>query len=296
MARDLSRLSPAQRVERSIQKKYRDTLWGPFIAGIRDYRLLSPGDRVCVCISGGKDSMLLAKLMQLLQRRSDFPFEVRYLVMDPGYTPENRQRILDNAALLGLEVTIRDSQIFRAVSGVERNPCYLCARMRRGYLYKFARELGCNKIALGHHFSDVVETTLMGLLYGAQFQTMMPKLHSKNYPGMELIRPMYRVHEEDILSWARCNGLTFLQCACRFTEQSETAGRESLSKRKETKALLQELRKTNPDVEKHIFAAIHSVNLDTLPGWKRGGEAHSFLEGYDACGAAAPPEDDGWEV
>ena len=281
MARDLDKLTPAQRVERSIQKKYRDTLWGPFIAGIKEYRLIQPGDSVCVCISGGKDSMLLAKLMQMLQKRSDFPFEVRFLVMDPGYTPENRQRILDNAALLDIPVTVRESDIFCAVEGVEKNPCYLCARMRRGYLYKYAGELGCNKIALGHHFSDVVETTLMGLLYGAQIQAMMPKLHSKNYPGMELIRPMYRIHEEDIIAWARYNELSFLQCACRFTEKSETAGKESLSKRKETKALLKELRKTNPDVEKHIFAAIHMVNMDTLLGWKRDGEEHSFLEGYE---------------
>ena len=225
--------------------------------------------------------MLLAKLMQMLQRRSDFPFTVKYLVMDPGYTPQNRQRILDNAALLGLEVTVRETDIFRFVSGVEKNPCYLCARMRRGYLYKYAQELGCNKIALGHHFSDVVETTLMGLLYGAQIQAMMPKLHSQNYPGMELIRPMYRVHEEDIIAWARYHGLQFLQCACRFTEKAETQGKESLSKRKETKALLKALRKTNPDVEKHIFAAIHMVNMDTLLGWKQDGEEHSFLEEYD---------------
>lgn len=282
MARDLDKLTPAQRVERSIQKKYRDQLWGPFIAGIKEYRLIQPGDRVCVCISGGKDSMLLAKLMQMLQKRSDFPFEVRYLVMDPGYTPENRQKILHNAALLELPVEVRESEIFASVEGVEKNPCYLCARMRRGYLYKYAGELGCNKIALGHHFSDVVETTLMGLLYGAQIQAMMPKLHSKNYPGMELIRPMYRIHEEDIIAWTRYNELSFLQCACRFTEKSETAGKESLSKRKETKALLKELRKTNPDVEKHIFAAIHMVNMDTLLGWKRDGEEHSFLEGYEA--------------
>ncbi|MBR4991741.1 MAG: tRNA 2-thiocytidine biosynthesis protein TtcA [Clostridia bacterium] len=284
MARDLDKLTPAQRVERSIQKKYRDELWGPFIAGIKEYRLIQQGDRVCVCISGGKDSMLLAKLMQMLQKRSDFPFEVRYLVMDPGYTPANRQKIVDNAALLDIPVEVRQSAIFASVEHVEKNPCYLCARMRRGYLYKYAQELGCNKIALGHHFSDVVETTLMGLLYGSQIQAMMPKLHSKNYPGMELIRPMYRIHEEDIIAWARYNGLSFLQCACRFTEKAETEGRESLSKRKETKALLKELRKTNPDVEKHIFAAIHMVNMDTLLGWKKDGVEHSFLEGYEARG------------
>ena len=290
MARDLDKLTPAQRVERSIQKKYRDELWGPFIAGIKEYRLIQPGDRVCVCISGGKDSMLLAKLMQMLQKRSDFPFEVRYLVMDPGYTPANRQKIVDNVALLDIPAEVRQSAIFASVEHVEKNPCYLCARMRRGYLYKYAQELGCNKIALGHHFSDVVETTLMGLLYGSQIQAMMPKLHSKNYPGMELIRPMYCVHEEDIVAWARYNELSFLQCACRFTEQAETAGRESLSKRKEAKALLRELRKTNPDVEKHIFRAIHMVNMDTLLGWKRDGEEHSFLEAYDEKKAVTPEE------
>ncbi len=292
MARDLSKLTPCQRIERSIQKKYRDTLWGPFIAGIKEYALIQPGDRICVCISGGKDSMLLAKLLQMLQQRSDFPFEVRFLVMDPGYTPENRQRIVDNAQLLEIPVTIREADIFRYVSGVEKNPCYLCTRMRRGYLYKYAQELGCNKIALGHHFSDVVETTLMGMLYGAQIQAMMPKLHSQNYPGMELIRPMYCVHEEDIIAWARYNELQFLQCACRFTEKAETEGRESLSKRKETKALLKELKKTNPDVEKHIFRSIHMVNLDTLLGWKQDGMEHSFLQDYDnkKGGSEEPPE------
>lgn len=295
MARDLSALTPCQRIERSIQKKYRDTLWGPFITGVKQYALIRPGDRICVCISGGKDSMLLAKLLQLLQRNSDFPFELRFLVMDPGYAPENRQRILDNAALLEIPVTVFDSDIFAVANGAEKNPCYLCARMRRGYLYKFARELGCNKIALGHHFSDVVETTLMGLLYGAQIQAMLPKLHSRNYPGMELIRPMYCVHEEAIISWSRYNGLSFLQCACRFTEQTAGAGRESLSKRRETKELLQQLKKTNPDVEKHIFRAIHMVNMDTLLGWKRGGEAHSFLEDYDRekGGPEGPPEGEG---
>ena len=228
----------------------------------------------------------------MLQKRSDFPFEVRFLVMDPGYTPENRQRIVDNAALLEIPVTIREADIFRYVSGVEKNPCYLCARMRRGYLYKYAQELGCNKIALGHHFSDVVETTLMGMLYGAQVQAMMPKLHSQNYPGMELIRPMYCVHEDDIIAWARYNELQFLQCACRFTEKAETEGRQSLSKRKETKALLKELKKTNPDVEKHIFRSIHMVNLDTLLGWKQDGVEHSFLQDYDnkKGGSEEPPE------
>ena len=224
--------------------------------------------------------MLMAKLLQELQRHGKFPFELVFLVMDPGYNPANRQRIEDNAKILNIPITVFESDIFDVVVDIKENPCYLCARMRRGYLYKYAQELGCNKIALGHHFSDVVETTLMGLLYGSQIQAMMPKLHSKNYPGMELIRPMYRIHEEDIIAWARYNGLSFLQCACRFTEKAETEGRESLSKRKETKALLKELRKTNPDVEKHIFAAIHMVNMDTLLGWKKDGVEHSFLEGW----------------
>lgn len=280
MSRDLSALSPAQRIERSLQKTYRDRIWGRFIAGIKEYRLLEPGDRVAVCISGGKDSMLLAKLLQMLQRQSDFPFTVQYLVMDPGYAPENRRQIEENLALLGIDARFFESDIFRAVKGVDKNPCYLCARMRRGYLYKYAGELGCNKIALGHHFSDVVETTLMGMLYGAQIQAMLPKLRSKNFPGMELIRPLYLVHEEDILAWKRCNGLTFLQCACRFTEEAERAGREHLSKRKETKELLRTLRRTNPDVEKHIFRSIHMVNVDTLLGYELDGTEHSFLEEY----------------
>ena len=281
MARDLSKLTPCQRIERSIQKKYRDTLWGPFIAGIKEYALIQPGDRICVCISGGKDSMLLAKLMQMLQKRSDFPFEVRFLVMDPGYTPENRQRILNNADLLEIPVQVRESDIFRYVSGVEKNPCYLCARMRRGYLYKYAQELGCNKIALGHHFSDVVETTLMGLLYGAQVQSMMPKLHSQNYPGMELIRPMYCVHEEDIIAWKNTHELSFIQCACRFTENCTMCDNGGGgSKRQEIKQLLKRLNRENCKVEQNIFNSIHMLQMDTMPGWKKDGVEHTFLEWY----------------
>ena len=282
MARDLSALTPCQRIERSIQKKYRDTLWGPFITGVKQYALIRPGDRICVCISGGKDSMLLAKLLQLLQRNSDFPFELRFLVMDPGYAPENRQRILDNAALLEIPVTVLDSDIFAVANRAEKSPCYLCARMRRGYLYKFARELGCNKIALGHHFSDVVETTLLGLFYGAQLQAMPPKLHSKNFPGMELIRPLYCVHEDAIIAWKNYNHLRFLQCACRFTEERDAAeDGVGESKRQEMKLLLRELKKTNPNIEKSIFRAIHGVQLDTFPGFKYRGKAHSFLDFYD---------------
>ena len=282
MARDLSALTPCQRIERSIQKKYRDTLWGPFITGVKQYALIRPGDRICVCISGGKDSMLLAKLLQLLQRNSDFPFELRFLVMDPGYAPENRQRILDNAALLEIPVTVLDSDIFAVANRAEKSPCYLCARMRRGYLYKFARELGCNKIALGHHFSDVIETTLLGLFYGAQMQSMPPKLHSKNFPGMELIRPLYCVHEDAIIAWKNYNHLRFLQCACRFTEERDAAGDGvGQSKRQEIKFLLRELKKTNPNIEKSIFQGINGLQLDTFPGFKHHGVFHPFPELYN---------------
>ncbi|MCI5615136.1 MAG: tRNA 2-thiocytidine biosynthesis TtcA family protein, partial [Clostridia bacterium] len=246
--------------------------------------------KIAVCISGGKDSMLMAKLFQELQRHRKFPFELAFMVMDPGYNAENRRVIEHNAKLLGIPVTVFESDIFDVVYQEEKNPCYLCARMRRGYLYKYAGELGCNKIALGHHFSDVVETTLMGMLYGAQIQAMLPKLRSKNFPGMELIRPLYLVHEEDILAWKRCNGLTFLQCACRFTEEAERAGREHLSKRKETKELLRTLRRTNPDVEKHIFRSIHMVNVDTLLGYELDGTEHSFLEEYARRGGGKGEE------
>lgn len=271
-------LTPCQKVEQSIQKKYREKLWTPFINALKTYDLLSPGDKVAVCISGGKDSMLLAKLMQMLQRLSDFPFDLVYLVMDPGYNPENRKKIEDNAQLLEIPVTIFESNIFDVANKAEKSPCYLCARMRRGTLYKKAQELGCNKIALGHHFSDVIETTLIGMFYSSQMSAMLPKLKSKNYEGMELIRPLYCVHEDDILSWVRYNDLSFLQCACRFTENAETGISES--KRKEIKELIRALRKDNPDIEISIFNSIHSVEINTFPGYKLDGEAHSFLEHY----------------
>ena len=275
-------LTPCQLIERSIHKKYRKQLWTPFIAAVKRYALVNAGDRIAVCVSGGKDSMLLAKLMQLLQRVSDVPFEVKYIVMDPGYNPENRRRIEENAALLELPVDIFETDIFDVTVSVEKNPCYLCARMRRGHLYSRAQALGCNKIALGHHFNDVIETTVMAMFYGAQLQGMMPKLHSTNFPGMELIRPLYCVHEEDIVAWARYNGLSFLQCACRFTEHMAASGDGvGDSKRQEIKQLLKSLRRDNPDVEKSVFAAIHSVCLDTFPGWKSRGEEHSFLERYE---------------
>ena len=274
--------------ERSLIKKYRKTLWNPFIAAVKRYELISPGDRIAVCISGGKDSMLLAKLMQELQRHTEQPFQLVFLVMDPGYNPENRALIEENAARLHIPVTIFESNIFDVTVSVDRNPCYLCARMRRGFLYAKAQELGCNKIALGHHFSDVIETTLLGLFYGAQMQSMPPKLHSRNFPGMELIRPLYCVHEEDIIAWKNYNGLCFLQCACRFTEERDAAedgaGR---SKRQEMKQLIRELRKTNPNIEKSIFAAIHDVQLETLAGCKFAGRRYAFTEYYDKLGQSS---------
>ena len=275
-------LTPQEIAERSLIKTYRKQLWNPFIAAVKRYELVSPGDRIAVCISGGKDSMVLAKLMQELQRHTDQPFELTFLVMDPGYNPENRAMIEENARMLGIPVTIFDSDIFDVTVQVEKNPCYLCARMRRGFLYAKAQELGCNKIALGHHFSDVVETTLLGLFYGAQLQAMPPKLHSKNFPGMELIRPLYCVHEDAIIAWKNYNHLRFLQCACRFTEERDAAeDGVGESKRQEMKLLLRELKKTNPNIEKSIFRAIHGVQLDTFPGFKYKGQAHSFLDFYD---------------
>ncbi len=276
MARTLDR---CQIIERSIIKKYRKTLWNPFAYAVKKYELIRPGDRIAVCLSGGKDSMLLAKLMQELHRHTEVPFELTFLVMDPGYSPANRKRVEDNAALLRVPAEIFESRIFDVANRAGGSPCYLCARMRRGHLYARARELGCNKIALGHHFNDVIETTVLGLFYGSQLQGMMPKLHSANFPGMELIRPLYCVHEEDIIAWARYNGLEFLQCACRFTQ--DAADRAGESRRLEIKRLLKSLREDSPDLEKSIFNAVHAVHLDTFPGWKTGGENHSFLEYYD---------------
>ena len=274
-------LTPCERIERSIIKRFRKELWKPFIAAVKRYELISAGDRIAVCISGGKDSMLLAKLMQELQRHSVVPFEAVYLVMDPGYRPENRARLEQNAALLELPITVFETNIFDVANAAVSNPCYLCARMRRGHLYSRARALGCNKIALGHHLNDVIETTVMAMFYGAQLQGMMPKLHSTNFPGMELIRPLYCVEEKDVIAWARYNDLSFLQCACRFTERMSASGDGiGASKRQEVKALLRELKKTNPDIEKSIFHAIHAVSLDTMVGYKWRGQEHTFLEHY----------------
>ena len=282
MARDLA---PQEIAERSLIKTYRKSLWNPFIAAVKRYELVEPGDRIAVCISGGKDSMVLAKLMQELRRHTEQPFDLTFLVMDPGYNAANRALIEENAARLGIPITIFDSDIFDVTVQVEKNPCYLCARMRRGFLYSKARELGCNKIALGHHMSDVLETTLLGLFYGAQLQTMPPKLHSKNFPGMELIRPLYCVHEDAIIAWKNYNHLRFLQCACRFTEDRDAAeDGVGDSKRQEMKLLLRQLKQGNPNIEKSMFRAVHGVQLDTFPGFKYRGAAHSFLDYYDFPG------------
>lgn len=269
-----------QTVERSLIKKYRKELWNPFIRGVKRYRLVSEGDKIAVCISGGKDSMCMAKLMQQLQRISDVKFELVFLCMDPGYSPANRAKIEENAKKLHIPLTVFESNIFDIADRQVKNPCYICAKMRRGALYDRAKALGCNKIALGHHFNDVIETTVMGMFWGAQLQAMLPKLHSTNFPGMELIRPMYCVHEDDIIAWQRYNGLEFLACACKFTERTATRDKESESKRKYVKNMLKEMKKTSPDIEKCIFNAIHTVQLDTFPGWKDSGGEHSFLDNY----------------
>ncbi|QUO37727.1 tRNA 2-thiocytidine biosynthesis protein TtcA [Dysosmobacter sp. Marseille-Q4140] len=297
MARELT---PQEIAERSLIKTYRKSLWNPFIAAVKRYELVEPGDRIAVCISGGKDSMVLAKLMQELRRHTEQPFDLTFLVMDPGYNAANRALIEENAARLGIPITIFDSDIFDVTVQVEKNPCYLCARMRRGFLYSKARELGCNKIALGHHMSDVLETTLLGLFYGAQLQTMPPKLHSKNFPGMELIRPLYCVHEDAIIAWKNYNHLRFLQCACRFTEGRDAAeDGVGDSKRQEMKVLLRQLKQGNPNIEKSMFRAVHGVQLDTFPGFKYRGAAHSFLDYYnfpgDPLGGTGAEDADGNE-
>ncbi len=273
---------PWQIAERSIIKKYRKQLWNPFIAAVKRYQLIAPGDKIAVCISGGKDSMLMAKLFQELLRHSEFPFEAVYLVMDPGYSPANRAKIESNAALLHIPVTIFETNIFEAADHAEQHPCYLCARMRRGYLYRKAQDLGCNKIALGHHLNDVIETTVMAMFYSSQLQGMMPKLKSRNFPGMELIRPLYCVLEEDIIRWARFNHLEFLQCACRFTENDASPSSHVQSKRREIKDLIRSLKAQNPDIEKSIFNALHDVCIETFPGLKDSAGEHSFLEYYNS--------------
>ena len=272
-------------IEKSIRKKFHKSIFSKFTKAINEYQLVREGDKIAVCISGGKDSMLMAKLFQELQRHHKFPFEVVYLVMDPGYNERNRQIIEQNAKILNIPLTIFETNIFEAVYNIEKSPCYLCARMRRGYLYSKAKELGCNKIALGHHFDDVIETILMGMLYGGQVQTMMPKLHSIHFEGMELIRPLYLIREEDIKHWRDYNSLHFIQCACRFTDTCTTCrpNGESASKRMEIKHMIAEMKKVNPYVETNIFRSIENVNLDTVVAYKKNGVRHSFLEDYESC-------------
>ena len=269
-------------VEQSIRKKFRKKIWRMFAKAINTYDLVKEGDKIAVFISGGKDSMLMAKLFQALKLHNKFEFEVKFLVMDPGYSPENRKVIEENARKLNIPITIYESDIFESVYNVEKSPCYLCARMRRGYLYKFAKDMGCNKIALGHHYDDVIETILMGMLYSGQVQTMMPKLHSTNYEGMELIRPLYLIREQDIKSWCRYNDLHFIQCACKFTDTCTTCNNEeNRSKRVEIKELIKTLKQVNPYVEGNIFKSVENVSLEAIVAYKIDGVKHSFLETYD---------------
>lgn len=268
-------------IERTIIKKYRKDIWSKFVKAVIEYKLINENDRIMVCISGGKDSFLMAKCIQELQRHGKVNFEARYVVMDPGYNDYNREMIIDNAKTLGVDIEIFDSDIFDVVSNVsDGNPCYLCARMRRGFLYNKAKELGCNKIALGHHFDDVIETTLLSMFYGSEIKTMMPKLHSDNFPGIELIRPLYMVHEESIIAWRNFNDLTFINCACRFTEGCSLIN-DGTSKRKEIKELIKKLRKINDRIDYNIFKSMDNVNLDCVLGVKSNGKYKSFLDDYD---------------
>ena len=273
----------AKDVERSINKKFHKGIWSKFTAAINDYQLVEEGDKIAICISGGKDSMLMAKLFQELKRHNKFHFDLTFLEMDPGYSTENRRLIEQNAKLMDIPITVFESDIFDTVDTIEKSPCYLCARMRRGHLYKRAKELGCNKIALGHHYDHVIETILMGMLYGAQVQTMMPKLHSTNFEGMELIRPLYLIREDDIKHWRDYNDLHFLQCACHFTDTCSSCRDDgtSASKRLEIKKLIAELKKVNPFVESNIFRSVENVNLSTVIAYKENGVRHNFLENYD---------------
>lgn len=270
-----------KQIEQSIIKTYRKTIWRKFVKAIQTYDLISPGDNIAVCISGGKDSMLMAKLLQEIKKHGQFDFGLVFLSMDPGYNEKNRKKIEENAKILDVPITVFETNIFDVANSVDKSPCYLCARMRRGYLYSKAKELGCNKIALGHHFDDVIETTLIGMFYASQLKAMIPKLHSTNFEGMELIRPMYCIHEEDIIAWMNYNGLEFIQCACRFTENYTLNNNEGgMSKRQEIKMLIRQLKKDNPLIDKSIFNSIHAVSLDTMPGYKTHGKTYSFLDNY----------------
>ena len=269
-------------IEESIVKKFNKPIWLKFLKGIKEYDMIQEGDKIAVCISGGKDSMLMALCMKRLQKYSKYPFDVEYIVMNPGYNEENQHQIIQNAQLLDIPIQTFQAKIFDYVVNIDRNPCYLCARMRRGNLYKTAQDLGCNKIALGHHFDDVIETILMGMLYGSQIQTMMPKIHSENFKGMQLIRPMYLVRESDIIAWKDYHQLKFLQCACCFTEEYEKTGNAGgLSKRQEVKDLLAQLRTVSPAIDKNIFRSVENVNLKTLISYHIGDEYHHFLDDFN---------------
>lgn len=268
-------------IERSIIKRFRKEIWSKFVKAVKEYQLINENDKIMVCISGGKDSFLMAKCIQELERHSDVKFEAKYVVMDPGYNKKNREYIIENAKKLNIPITIFESNIFEVVSSVGDSPCYLCARMRRGYLYSKAQELGCNKISLGHHFNDVIETTLLSMFYGSEIKTMLPKLHSENFPGLELIRPLYLVHENDILAWRDYNNLAFLNCACKFTELTSSIEKENISKRKEIKKLIASLKEVNPNIDNNIFNSINNINLNTVLGYKKDGVKYSFLDDYD---------------
>lgn len=278
MAKELTRV---EQIERSIIKTYKTDLWAPFLTSINRYELIQPNDRIAVCISGGKDSFCMAKMFQILSKHTEIPFETEFLVMDPGYSEANRKKIEENAEILGIPIRIFETNIFAVADHESKSPCYLCARMRRGHLYNQAKLLGCNKIALGHHLNDVIETTVMAMFYSSKLETIIPKAHSENFPGMELIRPMYCVKENAVIRWAVSNQLEFLQCACRFTENNADL-HESTSKRKEVKELIRQLKKTNPEIEDNIFRSLHRVQIETFPGYKADGAMHSFLENYES--------------
>jgi len=267
-------------IERTIITNYRKKIWNKFVKGVKEFKMIKDGDKIAVCMSGGKDSMLLAKCMQELQRHGEMDFELVFLCMNPGYNNENKQKIINNAEILNIPLTMFETDIFDRVANIENHPCYICARMRRGYLYNHARDLGCNKIALGHHFDDVIETIVMGMLYGAQMQTMMPKLHSSFHEGMELIRPLYYVKEADIISWQNRNELEFIKCACKITEKNSCENEEG-SKRQEVKKLISEFRKKNKYIDTNIFRSAQNVNLDTIISYRRGENFYSFLDDYE---------------
>jgi len=269
-------------IERSIIKTYRKDIWSRFVEGINEYDMIKPNDAIAVCISGGKDSMLLAKCLQEIQKHGKMDFTLKFIVMNPGYNQENLDLIIANSKTMNIPIQIFNTDIFEQVYNIEKSPCYLCARMRRGYLYRFAQEVGCNKIALGHHFDDVIETILMGMLYGGQVQTMMPKLHSSNFKGMELIRPLYLVKEKAIINWAEYNDLTFLRCACKFTENADTERFGTTSKRQEMKELIEKYRKINSNVDMNIFKSVHNVNLKTIIGYHDNDKVYNFVDNYDS--------------